>query len=215
MLEQKRVKSNFYTILMDEEYVALNVDYKIDETEKIEFQESSIDPEKKLYLITWCPDPKELPDTDFYIQHNVNISLLATFLQCCACGVFCVEATQMGNPHYHGWYQVDDEKEIGRVAIVKVMQRFGIVKGATANNYKEFSWKEQGNSLYYYKKDFFTFKNQLPNPIFAESVSTVNFDVLDLAGFFAKSKNSSKLSEQISSRQFYSKFYEDTLSTLY
>lgn len=185
-------------------------------TELIEYEESKIDPSSELYLITWAPDPKELPDADFYIQHNVNVELLTQFLKACACGIFCVEATQIGNPHYHGWYQVDPTKELVRIAVVKTMQRFAPkgLKIAPARSWKFFNWTERGNALYYYKKDICdAFLNVDPNPITKDSESTVNFDTIQWISFFdSRMKIDKSLTDKISDRRFYRSFYGDTLN---
>lgn len=194
MLEQKRV---------------------IEISECIEHEESKIVSDQPVYLITWCPDPKELPDADFYLQHNVNAQLLIDYLMQCRCGIFCVESTQIGNPHYHGWYQVRDSSELARVAIIKTMQRFGIVKIAKAKKIKRFCWSENANALYYYKKDCLdACLNVTPNPITSASFVTVNFDVMDLVGFFSKDKSCKTIKDKVSDRKFYRDFYSDTISTL-
>lgn len=187
------------------------------ELERIEYEESSIDPDAKIYLITWSPDPKEMPDTDFYLQHNLNVKLLSDYLKMCSHGVFCVETTQMGVPHYHGWYQINTEKEHYRIVMIKTMQRFGNVKITPVKKYyKVHDFDEHRNALYYYKKDFIEF-NMTPNPIFFDTDTTVNFDVMDITGFFDKRYKSGlfrPLREVISERQFYRDFYFDTVSQL-
>jgi len=205
MLGQKKVKG------FDDDVIKQRI---IDATEQIEYCESCIDPDEKLYLFTWSPDPKDMPDADLYLQHNVNISTLSDYLKCCSAGVFCVEATQLGNPHYHGWYQINNDYELVRIAIMKTLQRFGNVKLTPGHKYKIFNWKERGNCLYYYKKDICTYYSMLPNPITKDSVSTVNFDILDMVGFFKGDKAMHKVKDVLSNVQFYRQFYEDTLFTL-
>ena len=178
-------------------------------------EETLIDDDKELYLITWCPDPKEMPDCDFYLQHNINVETLSDYLKCCSAGMFCVESTQLGNPHYHGWYQIDAQKELHRICIVKTLQRFGIVKIATARSYKVNRWFEKANALYYYKKDLVdSMLCMTPNPITKDTISTVKFDVMDMVGFFAKDKSMKTLKDKISDRKFYREFYGDTISKL-
>lgn len=185
-------------------------------SEIIEFFENTIEEDLELYLITWSPDPKELPDSDFYLQHNMNVDILSSYLKCCHTGLFCVESTQLGNPHYHGWYQVSDSLELHRLAVIKAMQRFGIVKIAKARTYKIFNWKEQANALYYYKKDLLDAMFTMdPNPITKDSVSTVNFDILEMVGFFNKDlRGMPTIKDTMTNRQFYRQFYGDTIGTI-
>lgn len=174
--------------------------------------ECSIDEGRELYLITWSPDPKELPDADFYLQHNINVQILSDYLKCCYTGAFCVESTQMGNPHYHGWYQVESKLELCRIAIIKTMGRFGIVKIVKARSYKIFNWSEKCNALYYYKKDVLdAMYNIDPNPITKDSLSTVDFDVLSMVGFFSRDRYDKTIQDKISDRKFYRDFYSDTI----
>lgn len=184
-------------------------------TEIIEIEESSIENNEDIYLITWSPDVKELPDADFYLQHNFNVEILVDYLKCCKHGVFCVESSQLGNPHYHGWYQIDDTKELQRIVIVKTLQRFGIVKiQKVKHSYKIFSWSERANALYYYKADLpDAFLKIEPNPITKETCGTVDWSVMDMVGFFNKGV-SSKLTDKISQRKFYRDFYADTIGYL-
>lgn len=187
-----------------------------DPSDKVEYFENMIDDSYEVYLITWCPDPKEMPDSDIYLQHSVNVDMLAHYLTYCSAGLFCVESTQLGNPHYHGWYQVSSKYELHRIACIKTMQRFGIVKIVEAKHYKIFNWKEKGNALYYYKKDLREkFKDIHPNPIAYCDRTTVNFDTLDMVGFFSKDrKNMKSIRDVVSDRKFYREFYKDTLSGL-
>lgn len=128
----------------------------INKTEVVEFWESSIDKEEALVLITWSPNPKELPDTDFVTRHRYNYNFLSDFLSCTACGLFCVESTELGNPHYHGWYQHsgDPQKSLTLIAMLKTMERFGNLKiTKKVFKYRINSYSSKGNSLWYYKKD--------------------------------------------------------------
>jgi len=185
-------------------------------TETIEFVESQISPDDELYLITWSPDPKEMPNSDFYLQHNVNVELLSGYLKQCKCGLFCVESTQLGNPHYHGWYQVNPATESFRIAYVKTMYRFGQLRIAKARSWKIFNWAESKNALYYYKKDLLDSMITIdPNPISRDTVSTVNFEVLDLIGFFDnRHKIECRIIDKISDRRFYREFYQDSIATV-
>lgn len=203
-----------------EDPVEDEIDHLIAITTKLEKLEYEADYAVPLYLITWSPDPKELPNSDFYLQHNVNVDFLSSYLKCCARGVFCVESTQIGNPHYHGWYQVSNDyiKESARIAIIKSMARFGNVKITQARTWKPFSWSERSNALYYYKKDLIMVTSGpsfYPNPIYDDTQSTVNWDVLGIVGFFDhRNKIDVTLKDKLSDRKFYRDFYQDTISTI-
>lgn len=178
-------------------------------------EETLIDDSVSLYLITWSPDPKEMTDSDFYLQHNLNIELLSDYLKYCSAGCFCVESTQMGNPHYHGWYQVSPSKELCRIATIKTMNRFGIVKIAEARSYKINNYQERKNALYYYKKDMVdSMLGMTPNPITRDTVTTVHFENMDMVEFFRKTKGFSSMQDKISDRKFYRDFYGDTITAL-
>lgn len=187
---------------------------KIKRMAEIWEQEDSINIERPVYLITWSPNPDEEPDANFELQHRYNINLLRDYLSACACGVFCVESTQMGNPHYHGWYQVRDSVEQVRIAIVKTLQRFGLVKITRVKKkgcIRKGVWDEYHNSLYYYKKDLLSASMLIePNPI---TVNTPKDDYNWLtSSFFTKSisKKQQKLAaDSISERQLMLEFYSD------
>lgn len=183
-------------------------------TEIIEFMESTIDIDEPIYGITWSPNPAEMPDADFYLQHNTNVELLASFLKCCETGVFCVESTQRGNPHYHGWYQVDPEKELARITMCKTLIRFGQLKITQLEHVKINVYTEKGNALYYYKKDLVgAMLHMEPNPITKDTFSTINFEILPIVGFLNNdTAPCQKIEEVISNRKFYRSFYSDTLS---
>lgn len=207
MLEQKKV----YVV---NESTLDNV--LIEKSEIIEYNESCINEEEQLYLFTWSPDPDEMPDSDFYVQHQVNVDSLREYLACCSCGLVCVESSQMGNPHYHGWYQIDPSKEGARITIVKVLKRFGMLKISEARRYRINSYTEQGNCLYYYKKDVYdSMLPTYPNPITNNTMSTMNVVDLDLIGFFAKDRKKHRdIREKISNREFYRSFYTNTLKEM-
>jgi len=187
-------------------------------TERIEFLETSIDPNEDLYLITWSPDPKQLPDCDLYVQHSLNVRLLANYLKCCSLGVFVLESTQLGNPHYHGWYQVDDDREIGRIALVKVMKSFGPQLKITKSygKYKFFNFNTRGNCLAYYKKDLCKYFSVQPNPIFSDSTTTFNDDCLQLINFLSPYSPTNKklIADRLSNERFYREFYSDTVKAI-
>lgn len=179
--------------------------------------ESNIDPEEELIGITWTPDPKEHPDADFRVQHELHVSMLADYLKCCACGLFCVESTTLGNPHYHGWFQIDPKLELARVAIIKAMQRFGRVTPEVLKHYRINSYTKGNNSLWYYKKDVFDQMLAIDiNPIDKNSFSTIDFDQCRLISLLTRP--SAKNCVPTSAREKWAKmansklYYGDTLS---
>lgn len=181
------------------------------DTERIEFLEYSIDDSQPLYLITWCPDEKKLPDADFYLQHNVNVKLLADYLSSCERGVWCVEATQKGVPHYHGWYQVSAERDKLRIAIMKTMLVFGLVDiKPMTRAYRPFSFTAKNNCLHYYKKGICDYLTS-PQIIFCDTVSTVNFDVMDIVEFFGKRREGLTVRGHVMETKDARDFYEDTI----
>lgn len=175
--------------------------------------ESEIDKSANLYLMTWSPDPKELPDCDFYNQHIYCHPYIQAYLQGCKAGLACVEATQLGNPHYHLWYQTyKDEREQARIRWIKVMSRIGIVKIVKGKHFKVDKWYQKGNCLHYYKKDavgpqLFT----LYNPI-GSSTPTPPIDYTDYTMFFAKGKQTAqKIIEKVSQVKQLEEFYKKSL----
>lgn len=176
--------------------------------------EMDIDPDQELYMITWSPDPYEMPNADFETQHKFNINLISDYLQCCACGLFCVEATQMGNPHYHGFYQVNSRMEPERIIMVKVMQKFGIVKiTKSVGHYRINSFKQHANCLYYYKKDVFDSMFYLDdNPICKTSRCEIDWNY-HYNFFEMKGRTSIKdIQDKITMRDFYRRFYADSIN---
>lgn len=153
--------------MIDDDDVIIAKDWLIYEEEK------KILNTRDLYLVTWSPDPKQLPDTDFTLQHKFNVNLLSQLLRTVRCGLFCVESTAMGNPHYHGWYQDEPPNELARIAIIKVLQRFGNLKITSGLHYKVDRYYSKGNCLHYYKKD--TFDSMLLLPI----ISASSYEPLD------------------------------------
>lgn len=179
------------------------------------FYEDGIDGDFPIYLITYSPDPSRLPDCDFNIQHRTNINLLSEYLKYCKTGLFCVESTQMGNPHYHGWYQVDDSKELYRISMIKVMQKLGnvkITKPQHSDAYKINCFTQKSNFLYYYKKDLVdAMLNIEVNPISEESYKE-SYDEVD-SHFFTidiSKKKVKSMADVISDRKFYQQFYRDS-----
>lgn len=162
----------------------------------LEEAELKINDNEKVYLMTWSPDPNQGPDADFQSQHDYYYGKVLSYLECCSAGAFCVESTQMGNPHYHGWYQISRERELGRITMVKVLQELGIVKIDTAKKIKKGKWYERGNALFYYKKDSLDISLELENtPIFTDSERIIldekdlNWDHLFFTPSLAKQRN--------------------------
>lgn len=182
--------------------------------------ETLIDDNISLYLITWSPDPKEFPSVDFYMQHNMHIDLLVDYIKSCSLAMFCVESTQLGNPHYHGWYQLshDSKQEMCRICCIKTMQHFGNVKITEARHYKINSNSEKRNALYYYKKDLVdSMLCVSPNPILKDTYTTIDFKKFELASFFTTGTHKGTfktLNDRISDRQYYREFYADTISKI-
>lgn len=186
----------------------------IDKSTAIWSAEIDIDFDESLYLITWSPDPSELPNADFTTQHLYNVNLLSGYLKQCQSGLFCVESTQMGNPHYHGWYQVspDPIKEQFRCVYIKTLNRFGLLRiTKSKGNYKINSYNKQANTLHYYKKD--VYDSMLwcnPNPITEDSYSDIDWNN-NLLYFVKEGRGTvADLEEKVSLKEFYIQFYKDS-----
>lgn len=172
-------------------------------------EEMKIFKAEKVYLMTWSPDPKELPNADFQMQHNYSLDILSQFLTTMRCGLLCVEATQLGNPHYHGWYQLGESKYTKtRLAITKTLQRIGNLRITEARSVKPGLWTERKNGLYYYKKDslddMILIKN---NPITKDSKFEYNWIS---SVFFSLDLKNTSITTKISDKQFYLQFYSDS-----
>lgn len=134
----------------------------LDKAYQILKAESSINPDDDIYLITWNPDPKMIPDDDFVNQHRWCVTQLSFYCKTCDVAVFVLEATQLGNPHYHGFYQVSDDpnKEIGRIMMIKKLQHYaphGLKIEKVKRCYRINNWLKGQNALYYYKIDLFRY----------------------------------------------------------
>lgn len=140
--------------------------------------ERLIDLDESLYLFTWSPDSKELPDCDFNTQHCHCISTIANFLKTVRIGLACVESTQMGVPHYHGWYQLSKFNDLPRITMVKVLQRLGNLKITKSKGHiKIHSYIKAANCLYYYKKELLDQSVLIDsNPITKDMVCPINFN---------------------------------------
>lgn len=198
--QEKRVRE----ILKEDELIAEKADviYKA---------ESKIDPNRKIYLMTWSPDPKELPDCDFVNQHTYLVGYVISYLLGCYSGAACVESTQMGNPHYHLWYQCyDGPAESYRIRWVKVMQKLGNVKIETkgVRYYGINKWYSARNALYYYKKDSIGTQLLTPyNPVAADSPQP-DIDYSDYSWFFYSGRSTAaKMHERATQVQELYKFY--------
>lgn len=187
--------------------------YALEQSEIIERTEACIDPEKKLYLFTWSPDPSQLPNADFHCQHDFAMELVAKFLCGCNIGIACVESSQLGNPHYHGWYQVseDSNKELMRICYSKVLTQYGILKITKSKGcFRLNSYTKAGNCLYYYKKDLFGSMAMVScNPVVAGMISKIDPNPwwFDIPG---KKYTVADLENKISNRKFYEEFYRNS-----
>jgi len=188
----------------------------LSKSEVIEYCESCIDPSRPVYLFTWSPDPRELPDADFETQHEWCLETVSKYLLFCLSGCACVEANAKSNPHYHGWYQLTDNPvlESKRIAMMKSMQHYA-PSGFTvekAVNYKINDYYEHRNSLYYYKKDMYTSMFLIQNnPVTRHSISNINWN--EYLFFFKPRKgriSTFELEKKISNRAYFEKYYQNS-----
>lgn len=179
--------------------------------EIVDIYEHMIVDTQPVYLFTWSPDPELLPDSDFITQHKYNVNFLADYLKTCLVGLVCVESTQKGNPHYHGWYQVDPITEIERISYIKTMEKFGLVKITECISMRKGLWSERRNGLHYYKKNLLDEMLAVPyNPITPDSCDDTDWNCCLF--FFTKQLKDKRLDKKISDRQYYLKFYRDSNS---
>lgn len=181
----------------------------------VEWYESSIDDDEYLYLFTWAPDPKELPDTSFEMQHAYCFPQIASFLDGMQVGLACVENTQMGKPHYHGWYQPSDDPLMTKynISMVKVLERLGNLKITKCKgHYKNNSYVAACNALHYYKKDMIDSMLWIvDNPITSKTKKDIAW--ADKQLFFMRPQersNVAKLQERITLTDYYKQFYNPT-----
>lgn len=198
----------------DPDLRALYTSAYLNKSARIALEESKIDIGLPLYLFTWSPDPKQLPDGPFEIQHRYNVEFLSKFLQSCFSGCICVEATQRGNPHYHGWYQStwNPIKERARIVYVKVMQDQGLLKiTESIGKFKIDSYNRHANCLYYYKKDLLqSMLSTSYNPIYKEIVPPEMPEYMSM--FFKKPGErvtAEQLIERTTKRAQLAEFYGD------
>lgn len=178
--------------------------------------EYQIDVDHTLYLFTWSPDPSRLPDAEFEIQHEFCKDLIIDFLKGMQIGCACVESTQLGNPHYHGWYQLSNDSLTDRIrrCMVKTLQQLGLLKiTRSKGHYKANYWSDWHNCLFYYKKDLLDAMLSVPsNPITEwTEKSTITWQA-NLEWFRPKLGRHSidDLRERISIADYYRDFYNNT-----
>lgn len=195
---------------------AVNFKEKINEVYK---WEHSITPHKDLYLFTWAPNPEDLPNSDFCIQHEFNVNIIADFLKTCYTGLCCVESTQIANPHYHGWYQLSDDPLLcrQRIAIIKTLKRCGLLKiTKSKGHYRPNTWHCHANCLFYYKKDLLT--EQLltvNNPISRDTKTNIDWNSYSYNSFFIKDKGRQSVADiedRVNLRDFYKQFYSNSIN---
>lgn len=190
------------------------VERTAERAEIIRLMEEDIDEDKALYLITWSPDPKQLPDADFQIQHDFNVNLLAQYLRYCDVGIFCLESSQRGNPHYHGWYQVaNDFREKGRIVAVKTLNRFGELKITECKvSYKVNCYSQKANALWYYKKDVHGSMMYYDDSIIVDtSRRDIDWEKMSMTSFFDKTIDGD-VYNKMTTRKFCMDFYKDSMN---
>lgn len=178
--------------------------------------ELDIDPDRDLYLFTWSPDPSRMPDTSFERQHDFNIDLVSSFFKGCECGIACVESTQLGNPHYHGWYQVstDPNKDKFRIVIAKTFQQLGLLKITKSKGHYYINyWKSHSNCLFYYKKELLEARLLTHNnPVTSLNLPIEDWTSMANSMYFkvsGKRESVADLEDKITLREFYKQFYSE------
>lgn len=181
--------------------------------EAISHAENQIDKNDTVYLLTWSPDPKKLPDCDFINQHLFAVPYVHDYLKWCKTGAACVESTQLGNPHYHMWYQTyDDNRELARICVIKVLQKVGNIKITPATHIKIDKWYSSKNALFYYKMDCIEQQLFTPyNPI-TKFIDPPEIDYNDYTTFFHSGRITARqcierVSEIQRLREFYKKSF--------
>lgn len=202
---------------------------EITQTERIEsahfldimWAEEQIDQDQPLYLMTFNPVPDETPDCAFIDQHCWWVGLMAAYCKSCDAACFCVEATQRGYPHYHGWYQPseDPKMEMMRICNIKIMLKFapaGVKIDLCQNMIQINNWSNSNsNALYYYKKNLPTTMFYMPlNPI--TNLTPLNPVSVDDYKFFFMNKGRNRVADIIerknkihSARLFYEKSFRE------
>lgn len=198
-----------------EKLIDAEVDYLVSKWMHVYDKEYDIDLDKPLYLFTWSPDPGELPDADFTAQHKFNINIVSQYLSSFKVALACVEATQRGVPHYHGWYQLSTDPllERQRLATVKVLERLGNLKITPSRGHiKKYSLSSKANCLYYYKKDMLESMSWIEqNPIYPGMKDNTDWNLH--VGLFTKKGRESiaDLENKVNLRDFYLQFYDNSL----
>lgn len=184
---------------------------------KIFQAEEAIEDKKELYLITWSPSPSDLPNADFNVCHDFNVQILVDYCKACSTAIWCVESTQKGNPHYHGFYQVSEDYHTERIrqCIIKVLQRFGRLDITKSKGmYKRHNyWTSHANCLYYYKKETLTRQLRTPNSVIDKDCKPKEDNWAACAWMFVidgKRQAFKDLEEKLTLRNYYKAFYFDT-----
>lgn len=116
--------------------------------------EESIVPHLPLFLFTWTPCPKKLPfKYDMVKNYKYHIKFFFSQWQRPMHRFAIVpEFNLNGNIHYHGWFQLCDTAKWYK-SVLPQMKRSGYVKVNKSQAYRVNSYEQEGNSLYYYKKE--------------------------------------------------------------
>jgi len=184
----------------------------------IRYNEKQIDRDKQLYLMTWCPDPKKMPDCDFDNQHRYMAEWVQTYMYGCEVAGCCVETTQEGNPHYHLWYQLSDDyqKENFRIRWMKCLKSRGLVKVTKSRIYRIHKWGSWHNSLWYYKKDLPYTQLFTPfNPLSHETkIPKVDYSDYNMFFNIRGKKTSKQIVELVSEKKQIELFYKNSLTRI-
>lgn len=189
-------------------------EFMLEKAEIVYQFEGMINLDDKVYLMTWSPDPKQIPDCDFINQHKWCVPYVHDYLIGCRVGLACVESTQLGNPHYHLWYQTSDDPKLEslRIRWIKVLSRIGNVKITSARYVKINDYRKTNNALYYYKVDMLDQQLSTPyNPIYPK-MELPQIDYNDYTWFFSTGKITAKRAHERASavrelEEFYKKSF--------
>lgn len=170
--------------------------------------ESLLTDDDEVILITWSPNPKDLPDADFRYQHLFNVNLLSDFLKVVKKGCFCVEATLDGNPHYHGWYVKNPDSEKLRLVFISTFKKVGNLKQTKCRSIRTLRYSSPRNGLYYYKKELASYACYPHSVILSTTRDDTDWNYKN---FFDKSATGTvNVTDKITDRQFYLQFYADS-----
>lgn len=121
--------------------------------DNIRIIENRIVDSRPVMVFTWTPNPKRLISYDMNKCHNWFLRLYwKLFDRCMFDYVVVPEFNQNGNIHYHGWYQLKDPYKWNRIVLPK-FKNMGWIKINTAKHIIKNSYDQEGNALWYYKKD--------------------------------------------------------------